>query len=757
MVEKKIEQKDIKSILNGYLRYWYLFAIGAGIAILIAIVYLRYATPIYSASTMVLVKSEKGGDGPTESSALSDIALMNQTRSIDNEMLMFKSHGLMKRVVESLQLEVGFVVEGSVRDVEIYSKDAPIQVIISSYSPAFYGKSFVLRFKNDNSFELEDSEVNIYRFGEEIEKPYGKFTIVSDPESVINEADKPLTIRFKNIDELAKDYSNRLVINQVNKNTSALFISLTDPVPKKATAILNELLNVYELENKEDKNKIAKKTVDFLDDRLDFLTQELNSVEMNVENYKQKHELTDVDTQAQEYLATASATRKQVEELDIQIDVLHSIENYLKSSSGNVDDFRLVPSTLTIQDVTLNGLIVKFNELQLDRERIMRTSRANNPAVVNIDEQLKNLQDNILENLKNIKQSLYITRRNLLAKSGQMGDKIQKVPVMQRQMVEITREQEIKQSLYLYLLQKKEEAALSLASSVSNLRIVDVPQSKGPVAPVKTNILAYSLLLGLFIPFLGVYLKSLVSKKIERRSDVENLTNTPILGEICHEGSGVSIVARPNERTPIAEMFRLLRSNLRFSMAGKENKVILITSSMSEEGKTFLSINLGATLAGAGKSVLIIEFDLRRPKLLKRLDLPKSMGLTDYLVGDVDDIQGLIWPSQVDSNLKILSAGTLPPNPAEIILDPRVGQLINQLKNEYDHIILDCPPVGKVADAFTLNDHIDSSIYVVRYNRTEKAQMEIVDDIFRNHKLKNMLIVLNDAKKSNNGNYTYGY
>lgn len=757
MFEQKSDQKDIKAILQKYQRYWYLFAIGASLALFVAFLYLRYATPIYSAKTTILLKSEKGGDGPSETAAIGDFALMNTERSIDNEILMLKSHGLMARVVNQLQLEISYISAGHVRDVEIYGSDVPIKIIINNYSPAFYGKSFILHFKDDNSFNLEDNENHTYRFGDEIAMPYGKFTIVSDAESVMSEANKPLTVRFNDPEKLAKMYANKLNVSQVNKNTSALAISIEDPVAKKATAILSELLNVYELENKEDKNKIAKKTVDFLNDRLEYLTQELNSVEMNVENYKQEHKLTDVDVQAQEYLATASVTRKQVEDLDIQLDVLRSIEAYLTSNSGDAGDFKLVPSTLTIQDATLNGLIAKFNELQLDRQRIMRTSRENNPAVINIDEQLKNLRSNILENLKNIKQSLYITKRNLEAKSGLAGDKIDKVPVMQRQMVEITREQEIKQSLYLYLLQKKEESALSLASSVSNLRIVDVPESKGPVAPVKTNILAYSILLGLFLPFLGIFLKNLINNTIESRSEVERLTRTPILGEICHDSSDMNVVARPNERTPIAEMFRLLRTNLRFSMAGKENKVILITSSMSEEGKTFLSINLGSTLAGSGKNVLIIEFDLRRPKLLKRLDLPKSKGLTDFLVGDVEDVNSVIWPSQIDPNLKILSAGTLPPNPAEIILDERVGKLIESLRKEYDHIILDCPPVGKVADALTLNDHIDSSIYLVRYNRTQKEQIALVDDIFRHQRLKNMLIVLNDARKSNNGNYSYGY
>ena len=754
MFDQKPDTKDIKALVFRYLRYWYLYVIGAVIAGGIAMVYLRYATPMYVAKTSVLFKDDKGG-GASEFAVFSDMSAFNPHRNLDSELLILKSRSLMERVVKELNMEVAYIIEGAVRDVEVYGADMSIQTIIKDYSPAFYGKSFYIQIKDDNSFELRDDQVATYKFGQEIVKPYGVFTIVSHADFSGSEKPKPIRVVFRNTDGLAASYSNRLTVNTIKKDAGALLISVTDPVPERARDLLTKLLEVYERESVQDKNQIAQKSLEFIEDRLRFLTQEISGVEQNVEQYKQLHELTDISSQGQEYVQAASATRRELEEVDVQLDILRSIENYLRSQGDN--DYELVPSSLSITDATLSGLIQSFNEIQLDRERQLRTARPNNPNILNMNEQLKNLRNNILENLKNIRTGLGITRRSLLAKSGMVGDKIQNVPVIEREYIEITRQQETKQSLYLYLLQKKEESALSLASAVSNTRTIDPPISYGPVSPNRTNIMAYSVLLGLFIPFLGLYIKNLVTNKVEFRREVEKLTKTPILGEICHDKSGDVIVANAHKRTPIAEMFRLLRSNLRFTLAGKENKVILVTSSMSGEGKTFFSINMGTSLAGADKKVLIIEFDLRRPKLLKGLGMPKSKGLTDYLVGDITDIDSIILQTGAEENLQVISAGTLPPNPAEIILNERVGELISEMRERYDYIILDSPPVGKVADALTLNEHIDTAVYIVRYNYTDKDQLQIIDDIYENKKLRNPLIVLNDSKKVNSGNYVYGY
>lgn len=754
MFEQKIDQKDIKGIIQKYLKYWYLFVLGGSIAFAAAMVYLHFATPIYTASTTMLFKDEKGG-GLTESSAFSDLDLLKQSKSMDNEIIVLKSKSMMEKVVSDLQLDITYIVEGSVRDVELYGDGAPVKIIMNELPAAAFGKSFIIYFKDDNSFTIEDGTKETYRFGQEITKSYGVLTIVSKEGFTYSETNEPIHVKFHNKKSLAAAYSGKLNVKPVNKNASVLRVGINDPVPHKAKDILKRLIEVYDEATVQDKNKIAAKTVDFIDDRLAYLTQELSRVEQNVETYKQENELTDLSTQAQQFAASSIENRRELEAANVQLAVLRSIENYLQGQPEN--EYELVPSTLTITDMTLNGLITQFNELQLERERMLMTQRVTNPQVVMIDDQLKNLKNNILENLKNIKSSLIIGRRNLMAQSGLVGDKIQQVPVIERQYIEITRQQEIKNAIYLYLLQKKEESALSLAATVSNSRIIDPPSSYGPVSPVRTNVLAYSLILGLFIPFLGIYLRNLLSNKVETKKEVEKATKTPILGEICHHKTDEAIVAQTTKRTPISEMFRLLRTNLHFSAGGKQNKKVLVTSSMSGEGKTFFCVNMAASIAGTGNKVLLIEFDLRRPKVMERLKIEEKKGLTDFLVGDVEAVESVIFPSGVDDNFDVLGAGTLPPNPAELMMNPKVAEMILNMEKKYDYIILDSPPIGKVADALTLKDHADSTIYIVRYNYTEKEQIKIVDDIFVNQKLTNPLIVLNDAKKDNMGSYTYGY
>jgi len=751
------EQKDIKSILRKYLRYWYLFLIGAGIALAAAFVYLRYATPLYLASTTIMFKDQGKGGGLTETAAFSDIELLSTSKSIDNEILILKSHNIMKRVIDELKIDRTFVIEGQIRDVEIYGEDIPIDIITEESSDAMNGKSFRIHFKDDNSFLLEEGgKKTQHQFGKAIQKDYGQFTIVSIQGFSFSESNHPLLISFHNGNSVAKSYSNRLGVRPINSQASALKISVKDPVPEKARDVLEKLIEIYEEESVNDKNQIASKTVEFIDDRLDYLTQELSRVEQNVEKYKQEMELTDVDAQAAQYISAASENRKSVEEIDIQLDVLRSIENYLLNQETN--EYNLVPTTLNIKDITLNELITRFNQLQQERERSLGSgTRPTNPYILNINEQLRNLKQNILENLRNIKNGLRITRKNLMAKSGLVDDQINKVPMIERQLIEITRQQEIKQAIYLYLLQKKEESALSLAATVSNTRTIDPPAARGPVSPVKTNILAYSLILGLFIPFLGIYLKNLLTNKVERKADVTNLTQAPILGEICHSKEKEFVVAKPNIKTPISEMFRLIRTNLHYTGIGAENKCLLVTSSMSGEGKSFFCVNIGATFAGTGKNVLIIEFDLRRPKLMKNLGIEAKKGLTDYIVGDVDQLENVVVPSGIDENLDILPAGTIPPNPAELILSDKVAEMVTELKKVYDYIVLDTSPIGKVADAFALKNFAELSVYIVRYNYTNKDQLSFIDEIFEHKKLNSPMIVLNDSKKANNGGYTYGY
>ncbi|MBB6612722.1 polysaccharide biosynthesis tyrosine autokinase [Pontibacter sp. Tf4] len=759
MSEKEIfqlesEEINLKEVLQKYLRYWYLFVIGVIVAGAVAFVYLRYSTPQYRISSTLLIKDDKKGPSLAENAVLDDLNLFQAGKNIDNEIEILKSKSLMNRVLQELALNTSYYVDGRVKSTEIYGASMPLKVIVSKLDSSAFNKSIVVQATGKNGYQIdEDGTVTSHKFGEQVKKPYGIFTVVAGtPNTAKN---KKVTVKFHDIRQVADYYNQKLTVAPVNKNASVLSLSLIDPVPAKGVAILNKLVEVYNKEAVEDKNLIAGSTIQFIDERLKYLTSELSVVEEDVESYKKDNRVTDVSSEAKLYLEKASEYNRQLSEWAIQIDVLESIENYLLKQESQ---FELVPSTLTIQDPTLLGLISKFNELQLERKRLLRVSQPGNPLVQNINEQLGNLRGNILENLRNIKDGLIITRNNLQASSAQFESRIKEVPSIEKDLIEIKRQQSIKEGLYLYLLQKREESALSLAATVANSRIID-PAISGdkPVEPKKQLVYLLAFLVGLGIPFAGIYIKELLNDRVQTQQDVKKATDTPILGEIAHNDTFEKLVVTENSRSTVAELFRLIRTNLQFATLGKDSKVIMITSSMSGEGKTFFTINLGASLALTGKRVVLVNFDLRKPRLLQDMELSNETGITNYIIDERLSIQDILIPSPEVTGLYAIGSGPIPPNPAELMMSPKVGYLLAELREQFDYVLLDTSPAGQVADAFTLAPLIDASVYIVRYNYTFKSQIAIVDDIYQNKKLKHPMIVLNDADMKEAYGYGYGY
>ncbi|MDF7814278.1 tyrosine-protein kinase [Hymenobacter sp. YC55] len=754
------EAVDLKSAFSKYLRYWYLFLLGAVIAIGIAYTYLRYyAVPEYYTSSLILIKDEKSESGTSSAMAINDPDLFKSSKNVDDEVEVLKSKTLMQRVIRELDLSISYVVEGRIRDVEIYGKGLPIQIITKKMNPKYPNPSFSILLTGNNSYKLieSDGKTNVYQLGEEITRPYGSFTVAPGPAFYTNTKgpNKKINIQFHQLKDMADVFFSRVDIKPSAKNASVITMGIIDPIPERGEDIINKIIEVYEKESVEDKNAKATNTVAFLDERLKYITAELAGAEKNVQQYKSQEGIADVSTQASNYLSQASDYNRQLSEWATQIEVLESIERYMSSS-----EYKTVPSSLGIQDPTLLGLITSFNDLQLQREVQLRTSTAENPVVVGINEQLANLRRNILENLRNIKKGLVITSNNLKQNSGNFQSKIKRVPLMERELLEINRQQAVKQNLYLFLLQKREEVALALAATVSNTRVIDQAVSTPyPISPNPQNIYLIALLAGLGIPFAGIFIKNMLNDKVQSRLDVEKATATPILGEICHNSRSArnAVVVNKDSRSPIVEMFRLVRANLHFAAIGKENKVMLITSSMGGEGKTFFSINLGASLALTGKKVVLLELDLRKPTLSAKLGLNDNVGITNYLTSDSITINDIIRTSEKAPDLFVISSGPLPPNPAELMMSAKLAHLINELKDIFDHIIIDTAPIGQVSDAFSLSPLVDSTIYLLRYGFTYKKQIEIIDSIYQNKRLNHPMIVLNDAKKENTSSYGYGY
>ena len=751
------EGKDVKRILLQYTQYWYLFLLGATLALGTAFLYLRYyAVPQYRVYSTLLIKDDKSGSGVSSAEALSDLSTFKSTRNINNETQVLTSKSLMTRVINELNLYTNYYVKGRIKEVELYGNASPIKVLISSIAPTAVGKFFAIHLKSNNTFELDDYSGNNlarYSFGQQIKKPYGTFTVLTT--SAKSAAGDKIIVRFQDLQQVANYYNQTLSVQPINKDANVLVLSLVNPIPAKAKDVLTKLIEVYNKEAIEDKNLMATNTLRFLDERLQYLTAGLTGVEKIVEQFKSDNGLTDITTQASDYTAQASSYNTQLSEWAIQIDVLESLENYLRNAKGNN---ATVPSTLGIKDETLMGLTTKFNELQLERERMLRTTEPGSVFVQNLDEQLANLRVNILENLRIIKRGLQITSNNLKASSGQFQSKIRKVPAMERELLEINRQQSIKQNIYSYLLQKREETALSLAATASVARVIDPAMgSDFPISPNGQTIYLIALLLGLGIPFAGIFTRDLLNNKIQSQQDVIALTPTPIIGEITNNSSVETLVVKEGSRSPVAEMFRLIRANLNFAALGKQPIVLLVTSSMSGEGKTFFSINLGASLALTGKRVILVDLDFRKPRLAADIGLPEGKGVIDYLMGNSVSMNDIIRSYGKVPFLSVISSGPIPPNPAELMMSSKFAHLMQELKESFDYIILDTPPVGQVADAFTLSSFVDFTIYIIRYNYTYKAQLGIIKNISQNKTLSNPLLVLNDAKKINGGNYGYGY
>lgn len=753
--------KDLKVILQRYLRFWYLFLLGAVIALAVAYAYLRYyAVAEYATSSTLLIKNESSKPELSGLSGAGGMGVSSGAMDLNNEVQVLKSKSLMERVVNDLSFFTSYYIKGKIRDIEVYGKTSPITVVISKLTPLAYGKRIIVHLKPNNELSLTEEGTQTsttHKLGQSITKPYATFTVVATPYNLESNKtfSKDIIVQFNDIKSVAAGFNSALKIVPVSKESTILEVSIVNPVPERGKDVLNKLVEIYNREALEYKNRNATNTINFLDERLRGITSELSGVERGVEKFKRQNDVADVSSQANNYIAQASTYNRQLSDWAIQIDVLESIENYLNKTSGQ---YSMVPSSLGIQDPTLVGLIEKFNGLQLERERMLRTMEVDNPIVKNVNEQLGNLRANILENLQNIKQGLVITSRNLKASSGQFQSQIKKVPSIERELLEINRQQAVKQALYSFLLQKREEAGLELAATVSNSRIIDPAVSGGyPVSPNAQLVYLMALLLGLSIPFAGIYIKELLNDKIRSTQDVEELTSTPILGEIVLNNKRETLVVTKSNRTPIAEMFRLIRANLNYLMFKKDNKVILVTSSMSGEGKTFFSLNLAASLLLIDKKVILLELDLRNSDLSQMLGIEGTLGVTDYLSSDKVFINDIIQQSTEVPGLSVIGSGPRPVNPAELLLSAKLTYLIEELREAYDYIILDTAPVGKVSDVFGLAPLVDSGIYLVRCNYTYKRMLNIVDSIYRSNKISNMMLVVNGTSAGGGDSYGYGY
>jgi tyrosine-protein kinase Etk/Wzc len=759
---------QLRNFIDHYLVHWKWFLIGAFISLTIAYIYLRYTTPQFKATATILVKDEKKGGMLSELSAFADMGIESGLKNnVDNEIEILKSRTLVENTVKRLNLNISMFIKGNIINTEMYDKK-PIKVYFIPKDSPFYKTATTLKFLEispytfqlENLLQAENSKNNFinkseFRYGEVITTPNWNLIITKNPSKLFKVNNREITINVSPMDDVVDGFRNRLNVNPLSKTSSVVELSLVDPVYEKAEVFLNNLIEIYNQDAITDKNQISENTSKFIANRLSLITRELDGVEQDVESFKKSNNLTDIDSEAKLFIEGANEYDKKGVTTETQLNVVNSMLDFTKKSSNS----DLLPTNIISGEEDASGLINMYNELVLDRNRILKSATIANPTVIKMDQQIASLKTTLITNLERLKSNLNIQKRDLDSHKGIMDNKIEKIPVQERQFKVIARQQKIKEELYLYLLQKREETAISLSATEPNARVIDAAKASHiPVAPKKKIMYLVAFIIGILIPFGTIYLKDLLDTKIKSRLDLEGKTTIPYLGDIPTSNSNTQII-KSESRTSSAEALRIIRTNMEFMLSKvpeNQAKTIFLTSTFSKEGKTFVSVNLAATFALSGKKVLLIGMDIRNPKLDDYVTLP-DQGLTNYLSHKDTAIEDLIIKQKGYEDFHILPAGIIPPNPAELLLSKKVDSLFKTIKAQYDYIIVDTAPVSLVTDTLLIAKHADCFIYVVRANFLEKRMLHIANDLYQEKKLPNMCLLLNDTDSTKGYGYGYGY
>jgi tyrosine-protein kinase Etk/Wzc len=749
---------NIKEILLKYFYYSWLFVLTVTLSLSIAWLYLRYTKPLYSVSSTLLIRNDNSGRGAAAMSTQSmfnDIDLFQANSNKQNEILILSSRTLMERVVKSLGLQKEYSVVGTVKTTDIFPEQ-PFELNVVSITDSTRSFSIPLDFNDKwTGFKITGDKKEIL-FGEEFQTTFGSFKLTRRISPYSDLPFRHFVVKWMPLFQASTYYLRGLEVKPANDLSNVLMLTKISENPRLATAILNELMNQYNAAAIEDKNEINRKILAFITDRLDLVESQLDSVEGNLQKFRTSRQVIDMGVQSGMYFENMSQLNETQRGQEVQLQVAQLLEDYLNQPSNRAS---LVPSTLGLDDPTLIELTAAYNKLVGQRNIELQTgATVNNPVVKNLDSNIEEARLKMLQNVANIKRVFQQNINNINAKSGAIKKEITSIPERERLAREKARQQEIKQNLYLYLMQKREEAEIAQASTIASSRILDTALPIfNKVNPIPLKVYGIAVLIGLFLPVLIIYLRELLNDKVTTKADVTKATNAPVLGEIGHSEEGRVLLFPESSRTVVAEQMRILRSNLRFVLADKfENPTILVSSSFSGEGKSFISTNLGATLAISGKKTIILEFDLRKPKILSGLGLAKGHGLTNYLVGSarIEELPQAV--PQVDG-LYVIPCGPVPPNPSEILLIPKIAELFTWLKLNFDAIVIDTAPVGLVSDSFTLSQYADATIYVVRQRYTFKRQLSFIEELYEQHKLPNMGLLINDViAKGSKGYYGYG-
>lgn len=772
MDNKNIENQEeinIQGMIEPFLRKWQWFVLSVVMVLFLTFIFLKIKSPIYKISSTILIKEAKSSGGGKDDLAMGLLGELSVfggmgSNSVENELEILKSKKLMRDVVLKNNLQTSVYVLKSLGKKEVYKDKSPIvvRIINENLEEKYPEKPIQLNIKGD-AVELVSKELSNSlktQFGREIKLPAVTFVIDKNknfrPEKDLDY--NHLEISLASIDSRVNKLQEEYSVNLADKKATVIALNINVENIEKGKDILNELVKSYNADAIEDKDITTKKTLEFIDERIKLISEELGQVENKKQDFKQKNKLSDIDTEVKLGLETNADARKKQLEVETQMNINKALLNSVVHLNGN----SLLPINTGVESAEINSGIDAYNRLVLDKNRLLENATDQHPAVAELNKQIQELKKNIINTLNKNKQSLEIANSEYATELAKIDGKISKVPYLEKIFRNIERTQQIKENLYLLLLQKREESAISLNISAPKARVVDVAYaSEKPIAPKKIIYYIGALMLGLLVPFLIIYLRRLLNDKIITKQDLERLVKDNILVELPSIPKNGSELVGINDLSSMAEAFRILITNLKFKLPNRENgRVVLVTSTVKGEGKTFVSINTALTLAGGKSRVVIIGADIRNPQLQRyERESRRLKGLTEYLHGDLD-VQEIIHQFPNNANMDIIYSGMIPPNPTDLLTNGRFGTLIEELRQDYQYIIIDSAPLLLVPDTLLIADTADATIYVSRSKHTKNDLIEFANKNIREHKIHNVGFILNDVNKnffSYGHKYSYGY
>lgn len=758
----EVQDFDLKQFILRYLRYWYVFALAVCIALGAAWFYNWYAQPVFAISSKVLIKEE--ASSPAQA-IMNDLEMTSKSKNLENEIEILRSHRMVGKALEEVDFEVTYNLIGNIKTTEIYT-ESPVRIEVDSLHHFAYFTAFSMQLLNNGDFEW-----NYQIEGEELYSGKGKIgnwfnfplgTIRVWPRNHYDQwlQDDPsgekrrFKIVFHGKERLIQHYVNKLSIEPISGQSTIVQIALLDAVPQKGVDFLNALVSVYLQNDVNEKNRTADNTSVFIGQQLEIIKADLSEIENARELYKTSKGIIDLSAESQVVLETARSIDEKIADNNARKSMVSNLKEYVSNDQKLSE---LAPSTIDLNDPLLVSLVERLHRLEIDWERVSVGSTSRNPEFAGLQAELRLTRQKIIENITNIEKNIDLTNLQLEEESRQVRSRIQGIPKTERELIGIERQYRIQESLYLYLLEKQAEVSISLASSVSDNRIVDSARaSTSPVKPVKSKAYAVALILGLLIPFVVIYLRDQLDDTVRDVATIERITKLPIIGVVGLHKDESNLVISENLNSPVAEAYRSVRTNISFFGQTSQQKVLLITSSIGTEGKTFTAMNLSSVLAISGKKTILLGLDLRKPKIVDDFNLSNDKGMSTFLSGQ-HDLDEVIQPSQLTAGFDVIPSGPVPPNPSELIMGPRMDELIGLLQKRYEHVVIDSPPVGLVTDGLMLIKYAALTIYVVRQGVTRKQHLRNMQSIQQQQKGK-MAILFNAVKKNAlNGYSGYGY